>query len=507
MKRILAIVLCAALSLTALAGCAGDAATTEVTVWFLGASVTDDTDVVEAANARLKELGLNVTINPIWGDWGAGEPIQLALDTGDTNIDVVFTCSWAVNYSVNAETGNFVRLDDPENNLLEKYGQELKAAVPDMLWDAFTVQGPLGRGIYGIPGVKDYAQQYSWDVNNTRLAELGFDFNDFEWSSDTIFDPKFEAAMAAAKEKYGDNFFPFAIEGDASARRFSNADGIPGAFGSFFGFFDPKNPAMPQNPVVGLGLENEYYLRVLEYFHKFYEAGYIDPRIAITAEAGNVRNEQINSGNYLFADMTYAYGYTAQAQAQRGLDVRFPPLGKAIVSTGSAQGSGFAIPVFSQKQEAAMKFVNAWYTDTELATILCYGVEGTHFARNVDGTITLDHEVRGAKFQPWRNGQGNIFILPAQDVEGVGYYDRYAAYNAAGVPTTFMGFVFDASSVATETAALANVHAELNHVLTVGAVDPAVAVPEFLSRLTENGIEVLRAELNKQLQEFYASRR
>ena len=532
MKRFLATVLCVILVLSLFAACGSAPAApaandgpqqpdanqpdapvgnelpdAEITIYFMGASVAagGDADVIAAANDRLAQLGLNITVRPIWGDWNAGEPIQMALDTGDTGVDIVFTCSWAAFYAPNARRGNFVRLDDPNNNLLEQFGQDMKASVPASLWDGFTADGPLGRGIYGAPGYKDYAQLYAWDVNVELLEELGFSYDAFDWSYATIFDPMFLEAMEAFQEKFGPTQFPLVYETEGFARALSNSDfDLTGLDGVFHFSFDPNNPSLPARPAAVPNLENEDYLRVLERLHYFYSRGLVDPRSAIQTESSAAVNEARTSGNYLFTNITYAYGHTQAATAQRGRDTRFPPMSAPLMSTVSVTGSGYAISVYSRQQEQAMRFLNAWYTDSELATILTFGVEDTHFIRNADGTVTLDQDLRNNQFNTWINGTGNVFILPPQDVQGPDFYDRFKAYNEAGVPTALLGFTFDDSAVINEMAALRNVVAEFQSTVSTGAVDPAVQGAEFLNRLRQNGLDTVQAELNAQIDAFFS---
>ncbi|MCL2839163.1 MAG: ABC transporter substrate-binding protein [Defluviitaleaceae bacterium] len=513
MKRILGLVLCASMALVLFIGCGlvgGSNDTTTVTVWFMGGTVADDSDVIAAANARLQALDLNIAINPVWtGGWSMGDAAQVALDTGDTSVDVFWAGSWGLNFYTNAAVGNFVRLDNPDNNLLAQYGQDMRNAVPDTLWNAFTTAGPSGTGIYGIPGYKDYAQMYTWDVNNTRLAELGFDFDEMfdpdGFNYNVFFDPQFEAAMVAAQAMWGPTFFPLVPEPELFVRALANADRDMTEIHVFHLGFDPANPALPVNPDIGLNLENDLYLRVLDRMHHFWNMGFIDPRVAISGESSSVVVESRNTGNYLFSAIVYAYGHGSQAANDRGIDARFPRISHPIVSTGSAAGSGFAISVYSQNQAAAMQLMNAWYTDSELATILAYGVEGTHFTTNADGTITRAEDA-SAIYNPWRFGMGNIFILPPTDVDGPGYFERFQAYNAAGIGTALLGFVFDTEPVSVQMGALAGVRDQFHGTLTVGAVDPATTVPEYLAALRANGVDEVLAELNRQLQVFYASR-
>jgi len=476
-----------------------------VTVFFIGSTVSDDRHVVEAANARLKELGTNITFNPIWGTWGDFETRAVtALDTGDTNIDIIFTCSWTQNnYVQYAKVGAYQRLDDPNDNLLEQYGRDIKAAVPDLLWDAFTVEGNVGMGIYGFPGYKDYAQMYTWDVNNTLLSELGFDFNSFEWNSETFFSPEFAQALAKAKEEKGASFYPLNFEAETFARHISNGDADPTQL-LYLGF-DPKNPTLPANPVIESRFDTDVYARYMDKIREFYVAGYIDPRMSNREQAQDAFVAARDTAEYLFSSVTYAYGWDIQASRERGIDARFPAMSSAIVSTGSAQGAGYALSAYSQNKPQAVQFMNLWYTDPELATILAYGIEGIEYIKNADGTVTFDNDARMA-FNPWRNGMGNIFILPPEDAMGPNYWNEFKAYNEAGVGTALLGFTFDPEPVRNELATLTNALHEFQFPILSGAIDPAQNLPELKSRLDANGAGKVVDEYNKQVQAFLSAK-
>jgi len=490
---------------------------TTVSIWFMGGSAeNDDAAVVEAANARLRELGLNIAVNPIWaGGWGMGEPAQIALNTGDTNVDIYWTASWGLNYFNNARVGNFIRMDDPNNNLLERYGQGMRAAVQDALWDTFVTDGPAGFGIYAVPGPKDHAAWFKLDVNNTRLAELGFDFDEiFDMNGsnhDIIFDPIFVEIMQASKDMWGDTFFPLNLESGNFVQHFSGTDGDLTGLHAFMWPFDPNNPALPIDPQVTLQAEDEQFLAVLERVHYFWNRGFIDPRLAIPAEAGDVIGQAHAAGEYMFSTGQYAYGHTAAMQDYRGIDVRYVPLSVApIISTMSAAGSGFAISVYSQNPEAAMQFLNAWYTDNELAVILTEGVEGIHWNWYTDdaGNRLIQHIPEGrATYATWRFGMGNIFVLTPRDVDGPGFFDRFNAYNQRGIATSFLGFGFNSEPVELQMAALTSVVDQWRHSLTVGAIDPATAVSQYIADLRANGVDAVLDEINRQLQEFYDARR
>ena len=79
--------------------------------------------------------------------------------------------------------------------------------------------------------------------------------------------------------------------------------------------------------------------------------------------------------------------------------------------------------------------------------------------------------------------------------------DMFKEYNAQAVTAPHNGFSLDNSTVETEIAALSNVIDENAKSLEAGMVDPEVYVPKFLESLSQNGVDELLAEINRQLTE------
>ena len=163
-----------------------------------------------------------------------------------------------------------------------------------------------------------------------------------------------------------------------------------------------------------------------------------------------------------------------------------------------------AISTASKNPERAMAFLNLLNTDPYLMTLLEYGVEGVHYNLNGEGLVEFTDE--RANYTPWRNGMGNITLLPTMDGEGdsnffqevfVPYYE-----SAKGIPA--FGYVFDPTSVETELAALANVAGQYAMSLCAGSVDPETALPEFLQKLEDAGMQKVIDEANAQLDAYFA---
>ena len=211
-------------------------------MYFHGSNVTNDTDVIAKANEYLKEK-LNVTLEPIWGTWGNyDENASLAINTGE-KIDIYFTASWGtVEYNSFAKKGAFVRLDDPDNNILAKYGQDVWNLLPDVLRQGATVNGSEGYGVYAVPGYKDIATQNCWDINVPLLNKYGYTIDDIK-NADYF---SFGDILKTVKEGEGDDFYPLLIEGMVLERMVTNSiivTGDAGGFNVLSYYIDPKDPS------------------------------------------------------------------------------------------------------------------------------------------------------------------------------------------------------------------------------------------------------------------------
>jgi putative aldouronate transport system substrate-binding protein len=467
-----------------------------VTVQFVGTSVANDKAVVKAINDRLRDLGLRFRFKGVWDNWDAGAG-YIATDTADNSIDILWAASWPKSFNNYAANDAYVALEDYLAEL-----PDLKAAIPQGLWDNFTVPGGDGvRRIYGVPIVKEYANTYAWDINNTMLEDLGFSMEDLTWDENALYDPKFEEILAAAKEADA-NFYPLLIEPEPFSRHINTSEFDPTGTGMIHIGYDPKDPASPAEVKASIRIEQPGYKKMIAKLQDFYKKGYINPELGIDAQSGTVVSEGWNSGNYLISTRLITPGFDASMTDARGIDVK-----SAIISAGvtpsSTQGAGFAVSVYSKNPKEAMQFLNALYTDRALQTIVTYGVEDVHWTDNGDGTVSKTD--RASEYTMWQAGVASMYTVVPLGIQGPYFSDSFKEFNEAAVPTSFNGFVFDQSRVASEVAALSSVAKEYNLNVLCGAADNA-GVAEYLKVMKDNGIEKVVIELNRQLKAFYADK-
>ena len=474
---------------------------TTISMYFHGSNVTDDSQVLAELNPYLEEK-IGVNLKPIWGTWGDfDENATLALQGGD-DIDIYFTCSWSADeYNKFARDGYWVRLDDPDNNLIEKYASDLWALLPEVLTNGAQIEGADGFGVYAVPGYKDIATQNTWDVNVEKLNELGYDISDIEGLSYFDFGP----ILAAAKEKYGADFYPLNIEGFVLERAVCNSAIVNGdsGTGNFLSYYiNPENLSEPTekygNQILNKFATDEFKA-FAEKTREYYEAGYIDPALAIAGTANDTLAAKKPTGEYLIGTQSYALGYEMQASQERGFEVAMVPVTAPYVDTSSSQGAMMAISTASKNPEKAMEFLNLLNTDPKVMTLVNYGVEGVHYELE-DGLVNFTD--KRSDYQPWTNGVGNVTILPPTVAQGDGWWDTFKAYYGAAEEIPLLGFTYDNSEMETQVGNIGMVVSEYALGFCTGSRDVETELPEFLQKLQDAGIDDVIADANAQLQAF-----
>ena len=525
MKKVLAIVLALLMVAMVFAGCApkapapAETSSTDATAsvetpveepidiskpvtlkWYLhGSNVTDAKPVLDAANEYMKDK-LNVTLEPIWGTWADFDTNSvLALQGGD-KVDIYFTCSWSANeYNKFARDGYWVRLDNPDNNLLEKYGKDVWALLPEVLRNGATIEGKDGKGVYGVPGFKDIATQNCWDINVTLLEKYGYTIDDIK-KTDFY---GFGDIMKKVKDGEGKGFYPMLIEGAVLERMVNNTPIVTGDAStnnilSFY--FDPADPSKASatygNKIVSK-YETPEYKKFAEKVYEYAQAGYIDPAMGIADTANAVRAEKQLAAQYLIGTQSYAFGYEVQASGERKINVAMVPTAAPTVDTTSSQGALMAISTASENPDRAMMFLNLLNTDAKLMTLLNFGVEGVHY--NMNATGEAEFADKRADYTPWTNGMGNITLLPPQKGQGADFVAKFKDFYGNAKQLPILGFIFDQTPVTTEIGALANAAAKYTLALNTGSVDPAVELPKLIADLKANGIDKVVTEANNQL--------
>ena len=131
-----------------------------------GTGTPTDADMVfEYLNNLPQVKALNVTVKPIWFDWGSYDQKTQLMFAGGEPCDLIFTSSWANNYINGALNGNYVALDD----LLPVYAPKTWAEVGPVAWNMSRVNGK----IYAIPNQQLWYNAWGWQMRKDIAEKYG----------------------------------------------------------------------------------------------------------------------------------------------------------------------------------------------------------------------------------------------------------------------------------------------------------------------------------------------
>ena len=501
---LLALVMC--LSTLPLALAEGDV---PVIDWYIGTGEppADIQMVNDALNEYLVEkIGCKVNINYMTSaDWEQKIPVMLSAGQ-DCGI-VGFGSQSKSDYVVEAQRGSFYPLDE----LLQEYGQDTYALFPEAVWNGMKIQGQ----IYGIPSKKDNGYFISLIYNADMVEELNIDLSNLDYSNfrdlEELFYTTKEARDAAHPEMadypicwdvslvYPYNF-AFETFLNDSYLAVANIEGIMDLEGysadevvNFYGTEEFLQFCLQKQRMVEDGL----------YLYDY-------------TDKSDLRKP--NNGVCYFV----GWGYTYMQEHLYSTEWT----SKMIMSdtiwteTNNYFSSGTAISANCANPDLAFQILNLVNTDPYVATLMRFGLEGTHWVYDDEGKMTFDFEggrnkvvgERGYYF--WYNAPvGNLTIVNAPP-SLVGPNNEMITVmnelNDACVIPGHLGFVFDTTPVTNEIAACTSVVMEYQSALVRGQFESAEEVEEnvaeFRDKLQANGVDAIVAEVQRQIDEWMAAK-
>ena len=427
--------------------------------------------VIDAMN-EITEKSCGVRIGNVTfagaGDYGT--KLSMAIAGGEA-IDV---CSVFVAPPSDFNTlySNHQLLDITE--YIESDAREMMELVGDYI-GAFSV----GGRIYGVPAYRNYANSAFLLMREDILDEIGM--KDFAKNMTTF--TEVDELMAKIKENY--DFAPigtsFTVFGnlygeDAFADRISY-DTLGDSFSVVF---------TDESGKVSSLLDNEAWLKHIDRVRDFYNKDYIYKDVLTTTETG----DQLLKAGVCFSDFdSGAIGIEAQKRNNTGRELVALDLGILPLNTGLVQRFGLGVPITSEEPEAAVRWLNALYTDPALSNLLLWGVEGEDYvvengeAKYPEGLTAENVEYHMPDFLC-----GNYFnVYPW---EGSGADFRQVAFEAlkAAEVSPFLGFSVDQSELTNTIAAISSVNTEYRNRVYAGVVT-VEEVDDYKAKLETAGLQ------------------
>ncbi len=465
-----------------------------------------DADAVHAkVNDMIQEIYPWITVEfHISNSSDYATHVTLAQASGDP-IDVL--CSTMFDFATEVSNGSYMDITD----YLGDYSA-LTSALPEWAYgygikDGRTYGFPnwqqCNSGNYSMAALKADADKYGLDVDkvNSLLQAEEF-FNEEVYA-------EIEAFLAAARADGRDDVI--LLPGNNVVRNSPVARGYMQVWGPLYCKWSDESCQVIN--IYDIPEVQEYY----EWIYDMKDKGYIpeDYYVNVNSYSGGTGIAAGYSPFY-FNDNAYVPNFEHLRLTNWGADLYFMQAQKSkteyYVNNSNAAGMT-CVSATSKHPEDALRFVELLYTNEEIYNTLIYGLEGTHYTKNADGTIeTLEYNSGDAPesasygMAKWTVGNTKLaWVNQSSTVE----FKTWALEELPATATVspLLAFNFDTSSISSEVTQINAVLGEYEKQLFMtGATDWQATYAEFMNKLDASGLATVQEVLQEQVDAYIAGK-
>ena len=480
MKKFLALAMALVLALSCLTGCSkkgGSSDATKINVYRATFNLaTPDSaqvkKVEDAINAYIKDK-INVQISLT--DIGSGEYTEkanLALANGEINL--LWTASWEGTIGTNDLVPANAVYDISE--LLKD--STLYKSMDAGQWEATKYNGKN----YFIPVYKDNVEGYDLMFRKAVVDAHGWDTASVKKLADLT---PFLADAKADGLKY-----PLLLQKTAMFYRW---------YIDKFDFFTADSSSnfvcvdRASNKVVDT-IQTPEYLEFCKQIAEWADAGYISEDEVTKAVTDTTTQSQDWAISW-WTDVPV----NAEANSRYGQDVVMQPITERWAHSTSALGSCYCVTATSSEAEAkaCIDFMGLLYTDSKLADIYTFGIEGEDFSYDANGQVAQSSEKYNHSM--WESASATI-VTPVAG-EPAEKASLYKSFNGGANTSCAAGFRFDKTPVEAKYSACQSVFEQYGFALETGGVkaaDVESTIAAYQAALDEAGYQDVLAEFSKQ---------
>ena len=373
------------------------------------------------------------------------------------------------------------------------------------LAEEFPILASVDDEIYGFAPVDQYYGFQGCVYLKSDYADAVQDLLKGEDEVYTMDD--LTAIFAAVKEKYPD-VYPYGVVGNginASNNSFGFSSGI---------VYDAMGGGVDNGVLMGTDsteivdiFETEEFYHYLETVKSWYDAGYILPD-AVTTDSTNT--DLLNSGVTATALTSFnpiVYGDELQNMGEGTI-----PL-KTTIPYYQSTAAGlvtWTIPVTAEEPEAAMKFMDLIYSNSDLMNLIMWGIEGQHYVKtDTEQVIAFPEGVDANNsgyyntFGVWGDRRNQLVWMDVATKEPNEAFTAAAAENPtkAGIGN----YQYDNTNTINQVTAIDTVINQYLPALECGAAsDLEGTYNDFISALKAAGIDDVIADNQAQFDEYLA---
>lgn len=379
-------------------------------VWVgYGATYQDSDKVYEEFNKQLAEVLPNTTVKftQINNDDYNTRWVQML--ASQESVDL----AWTTRNPEDAKKGNVLALDD----LLAQYGKDITDFLGEASIDNHRAEDgklyfiPTWQGLTSVNEGIAFPNELLQYVPETWPKELEDAYRNFAKNSSTqttkaILD-KMEEYLAALKANDKMYLGILQVPAIVFPYRYTNIE--------WMWYVDWTDDTFT---VKDRFAEDGYSHAWYEYAAKWFKEGYIRPDIASDTQS-NEWNGTLDNTNYVTRWVNY---YCTVEEEEAILKTRYGGLDVTVVPTtfdnfmNLGDATGVSIPFTAKNPERAIMFYNEFWKNAELYQLWCYGIEGEHYNKNDDGTISLVKDKDGnTNYQQYKWVIGNCYNSLLED--------------------------------------------------------------------------------------------
>lgn len=472
-----------------------------VTWWLPGDESADNEKVMKKVNERLAELLPNTELEIVWvGGSEMRDRWSKAMATGE-KVDLVWSCNWSSQgvHPLRAVEQEAVL---PITDLLEEYGQEMVEAIGGE--KVIELHRYSDGEVYFFPSYQGLTTGrvcalMREDVVNLMPAgwleksqEKLFEHSGYSAEDINVRFDIMEEYLKVAKEN---NMMGLGLDTNSFEGQMLSVIGLEATVGHY------KIVKNGDVYTAYNGALDEVYRAYCERMKKWFDMGYIREDIA-TAEIVSTDDYCLKVTNANDSDWLEKVKVARKAEGYSWETTGLLFTENTKVTSGYS--TGHLICYTSENPERTMQVLNLINTDAELYNLIVFGIEGEHYIKNADGTITrpIKDDRTYAGIDNWRVGNCvNSLMEAGMDIDT---YKKKLELDKNGEINTLANFTADASSYSVEAGNLNAVMAEYGQWLTLAKDDFDYSLLE--KKLKEAGWDVMEKSLIGQLEEYLKSR-
>ena len=519
-KKLLSALLVAAMTVSVLAGCGGSteeaAAPAEETKTEAAAEETK-TEEAAPADTAAEASGEKVQISVYRATYNLGQPdgdqvkkVQDAINAyiaDKINVEIILTdipsgeyadkanlalanneinLLWTASWMGTIGTNDLYKANAAYDISALLPGTALYDSMPESIWAASRYDG---KDLY-VPVYKEAYEGYDLKFPEGYATEFGLDTASIKELKDL--EPYLEWCKTEKGLKYPylagktPMFFRYYID------KYDFFTGTNSLFAIDRATNTVVNPTLTQD-----------YLDFCTLMCEWGEKGYISEDEVTKTTADNEAQTQNWGVNW----WTCVPGDESNSESRDGQEEVFVEgfTGKYAHST-TTLGSCFAITANSTEEQAkaCIDFLGLLYTDTTVADLYTYGIEGEDYTLDADGKVQQNNEKYG--HSAWESTSVVPLTLCAGEPDDK--VQMYLDNNGAAAASCAAGFRFNAAPVEAQLAACNNVFDQYGFVLELGgyaAADVADIIAEYNAALDEAGYQDVLAEFTAQYDAWKAN--